>query len=130
MALQWFKNVWNPTFDHFQSFMRNSPDGDVDDLYDDDEGGCQDFDLMVNLDANQFEELLLDPTESITTEAREYVAELLGHRASTRGGLELSDVQLQKWTRGETVAVPSQPISDQGLDLLKKSAAKILAQRS
>ena len=101
MALHWFSDAFNPTFDDFRAWMRNSPDGEPDDLYDDALGGCQDFDLMVDLSTVEFEQLLLDPTETITTAARQFVADLLEQRAETRGGLELSKKELQRWVGDE-----------------------------
>ena len=42
----------------FQQWMRESPDGDCDDLFDDTAGGCQDFDLLILLTTGQLLSLL------------------------------------------------------------------------
>ena len=129
MALRWFTSVYNPTFEMFQAWMRGSPDGNAHDLFNDASGGCEDFDLMVCLTGDEFEELLLDPTETITSAARQFVCGLLEQRATTRGGLQLSEAELKHWADGELAAPGAADPSAEGLQMLRDAAERLLAKR-
>ena len=129
MINRWFSDVCNPTFEEFQSWMYQSSDGDSGEWY----VGSQDFDLMVSLSAGDFEALLLDTNEHVTTAARQSIAELLVDRAQTRGGLVLDEHVLHGWVSGvmcgECMTWGDDEVSSEGLRMLQEVARRLLSER-
>lgn len=126
MALHWFRSAFNPTFEEFQVWLRESPEGDATDLYNDSKGGCQDFDLMVNLTADEFEELLYDTTEGIAPEARRFIADLLACRVR-QGDLKVSLEELERWASGSYLHRGDE-VAREGVELLREKGGELLSE--
>ena len=125
MALHWFKDAFNPSFEEFQRWVRESPDGDSEDLFDDSAGGCQDFDLMVDLTTGEFEELLLDTTDAIHPEARRSIADLLVRRVKS-GDLAVSPKELKGWASGASRG--GTEVAGEGVELLRTIGEDLLSE--
>ena len=131
----WVQSAIDPEFEELQRWLRQS-DGDADDFFDDSLGGCQDFDLMVSLTIDEYEQLILDNTPTATVEARKFFVPLLvrvlvlgsedGHWSQYPGRPDRAQrlavvAFMEQWKN----AAPSEQQSSDGVDLLNKVAAML-----
>lgn len=129
---RWLQSGVNPEYEELRRWSRES-DGDTDSLFDDSVGGCQDFDLMVSLSMDEYEQLIVDNTPTVTMAARQFFVPLLirvlllgsesGHWSQYAGPDGAQRLALTAFMQRWRHLSPSEQQSSDGVELLKRVAA-------